>query len=45
MGNPSRSDMLPELPTIAESGHAGYEAYSWSGVMAPKARRPPSSAA
>ncbi|MGE8614992.1 MAG: Bug family tripartite tricarboxylate transporter substrate binding protein [Achromobacter veterisilvae] len=36
VGNPQRSDMLPDVPTIAESGLPGYEAYSWSGVMAPK---------
>jgi tripartite-type tricarboxylate transporter receptor subunit TctC len=28
--------MLPDVPTIAESGVPGYEAYSWSGVLAPK---------
>ncbi len=28
--------MLPGVPTIAESGVPGYEAYSWSGVLAPK---------
>ena len=26
---------LPEFPTIAESGLAGYEATSWQGVVAP----------
>ena len=30
-----RSTLLPELPTIAESGLPGYEAYSWAGVLAP----------
>jgi tripartite-type tricarboxylate transporter receptor subunit TctC len=30
-----RSIALPEVPTIAESGVAGYEASSWTGVMAP----------
>lgn len=36
VGNPTRSSMLPDVPTIAESGVPGYEAYSWSGVLAPK---------
>ena len=30
-----RSPALPELPTIAEAGLAGYEASSWFGVLAP----------
>ena len=30
---------LPEVPTIAESGHPGYEAVNWFGVVAP-ARTP-----
>ena len=40
VGNPARSSMLPNVPTIAESGLPGYEAYSWSGVMAPKGTPP-----
>ncbi len=40
VGNPTRSSMLPNVPTIAESGLPGYEAYSWSGVMAPKGTPP-----
>lgn len=40
VGNPVRSSMLPDVPTIAESGLPGYEAYSWSGVMAPKGTPP-----
>ena len=31
----SRSPILPEIPTIAESGVAGYEMVSWYGVLAP----------
>ena len=30
-----RSAVLPELPTIAESGVRGYEAASWYGLLAP----------
>jgi tripartite-type tricarboxylate transporter receptor subunit TctC len=30
-----RSSVLPELPTIAESGLPGFEAISWFGLMAP----------
>ena len=30
-----RSPALPNVPTIAESGVAGYEASSWFGVLAP----------
>ncbi len=40
VGNPTRSSMVPDIPTIAESGLPGYEAYSWSGVMAPKGTPP-----
>jgi len=31
-----RSPQLPDVPTIAESGVPGYEAYVWMGLMAPK---------
>jgi len=30
-----RSAVLPELPTVAESGVRGYEATSWYGLLAP----------
>jgi tripartite-type tricarboxylate transporter receptor subunit TctC len=30
-----RFPVLPDLPTIAESGVAGYEAVGWLGIMAP----------
>ncbi|HEY7241775.1 MAG TPA: tripartite tricarboxylate transporter substrate binding protein [Burkholderiales bacterium] len=31
----SRSTLLPEVPTLAESGLPGYEAGSWYGILAP----------
>jgi tripartite-type tricarboxylate transporter receptor subunit TctC len=31
----SRSAVAPELPTMAESGYAGFEAVPWFGLMAP----------
>jgi tripartite-type tricarboxylate transporter receptor subunit TctC len=30
-----RSPMIPELPTMAESGFPGFEALSWFGLFAP----------
>jgi tripartite-type tricarboxylate transporter receptor subunit TctC len=35
-----RSAMLPDVPTIAESGYPGFEASVWYGVIAP-AKTPP----
>jgi tripartite-type tricarboxylate transporter receptor subunit TctC len=34
-----RSSVLPEVPTIAESGYSGYEAVNWFGIVVP-ARTP-----
>jgi tripartite-type tricarboxylate transporter receptor subunit TctC len=31
-----RSDVLPDVPTVSESGVPGYEATIWLGLMAPK---------
>ncbi len=31
----NRSSAFPELPTVAESGFAGYEATTWGGILAP----------
>ena len=28
---------LPNVPTVAESGFSGFEAYSWIGIFAPSA--------
>ena len=36
----ARSPQLPELPTLAESGLAGYSAYVWMGLLAPKGTPP-----
>ena len=30
-----RSPIIPELPTLAESGFPGFEAISWFGLLAP----------
>lgn len=35
-----RAVLLPNLPTIAESGVAGYEVMNWYGVVAPAGTRP-----
>ncbi len=32
---PKRSPALPELPTVAEAGVPGYEATTWTGIVAP----------
>lgn len=37
--NSKRSPLLPNVPTVAESGLPGYEAYSWVALFAP-ARTP-----
>jgi len=36
-----RSDVLPEVPTVAEAGVPGYEATIWLGLMAPAATPKP----
>ena len=35
IGSPRRSAGFPDIPTIAEAGVPGYEATTWSGVIAP----------
>ncbi|MES2531132.1 MAG: tripartite tricarboxylate transporter substrate binding protein [Pseudomonadota bacterium] len=35
-----RHKMLPNVPTIAESGYPGFEALSWQGLFAPAATPP-----
>ena len=32
-----RTPLLPNLPTVAEQGIAGFESYNWNGVLAPAA--------
>ncbi len=32
----TRLALLPDVPTLAESGLAGFESYNWQGVIAPK---------
>jgi len=35
-----RSAVLPEVPTLVESGFPGFTAYVWSGLVAPKGTPP-----
>lgn len=35
VGSAKRLASMPDIPTIAESGVPGYEAYSWVGMLAP----------
>jgi tripartite-type tricarboxylate transporter receptor subunit TctC len=35
IGTQTRSQLLPELPTIAEAGYPGFEAVGWIGLVAP----------
>ncbi len=36
VGTDKRSPAFPDVPTVAESGYAGYEASLWLGFIAPK---------
>jgi tripartite-type tricarboxylate transporter receptor subunit TctC len=36
-----RSPQLPAVPTVAESGYAGFEASTWYGLLAPAGTPPP----
>ena len=38
-----RFPLLPDLPSIAESGYPGFESLAWNGCSFPPARRRPSS--
>ena len=35
VGTAQRSPLLPEYPTVAESGYPGYEASNWHGLVVP----------
>lgn len=37
MGTARRSLVMPDMPTVAEAGVAGYEANNWNGVVVPAA--------
>jgi tripartite-type tricarboxylate transporter receptor subunit TctC len=39
--SPTRSSIFPDVPTIAESGFAGFEASVWYGFVAPAATPKP----
>ena len=41
MTTAKRFPLLPDLPTIAESGYPGFEALAWNGVMVPAATPKP----
>ena len=36
----TRSPQLPDVPTLQELGVAGYQAYVWMGLLAPKGTPP-----
>jgi tripartite-type tricarboxylate transporter receptor subunit TctC len=38
--SPARAPSLPNVPTVAEKGLQGFEAYSWTGLMAPRGTSP-----
>jgi tripartite-type tricarboxylate transporter receptor subunit TctC len=40
VSSPKRIDVLPDVPTVAESGYKGFEADQWYGVVAPAATPP-----
>src|SRR4051812_9991473 len=35
VSSPARSPAFPDLPTVAEAGVAGYDATTWTGIVAP----------
>jgi len=40
VGTPKRSPSLPDVPTVAESGFAGFDASLWLAIMAPAGTPP-----
>jgi tripartite-type tricarboxylate transporter receptor subunit TctC len=45
VASPKRLAVFPEIPTLAEQGLAGFEAYAWQGLVVPKATPPQTVAA
>ncbi|MET0509285.1 MAG: tripartite tricarboxylate transporter substrate binding protein [Burkholderiaceae bacterium] len=41
VGNSQRSELFPDVPTIAEQGLPEYDAYSWAAFVAPAGTPPP----
>jgi tripartite-type tricarboxylate transporter receptor subunit TctC len=35
IGSPTRLALLPEVPTVAESGYSGYDAVGWGAIFVP----------
>jgi tripartite-type tricarboxylate transporter receptor subunit TctC len=35
IGSPARLPLLPDVPTVAESGYPGYNAVGWGGIFVP----------
>jgi tripartite-type tricarboxylate transporter receptor subunit TctC len=35
IGSPTRLTLLPDVPTVAESGYPGYDAVGWGGIFVP----------
>jgi tripartite-type tricarboxylate transporter receptor subunit TctC len=40
VASPARLKTMPEVPTLAEQGLSGFEAYAWQGLVAPAAASP-----
>ena len=40
IGSPKRSKLLPNVPTLAESGLPGFESQEWNGTFVPKGTPP-----
>jgi tripartite-type tricarboxylate transporter receptor subunit TctC len=45
VASPKRLAILPDVPTLAEQGLPGFEAYAWQGLVVPKATPPQAVAA
>ena len=35
VSGPKRSAQIPEVPTVSESGYAGFQSLTWNGILAP----------